>query len=114
MVLIDLGKLTKGRVRMLTGHPRGLEARSLYDLDNVAAEDWEMEIIAPDDLDTITPSFVQGFLARSIDQVGAEEFVRRLNIGALPRHLRQDIETGVRRLLLRRGVDSEGLLARLH
>jgi predicted subunit of tRNA(5-methylaminomethyl-2-thiouridylate) methyltransferase len=113
MANIDLGRLTRGEVRMLTGHPRGLAAREFFELDTLF-NSGVVSIVAPDEIDTITPSFLQGFLARSIDQLGSDVFVQRVQLGKLPSHLRKDFETGIRRLLLRRGEDTEALIARLH
>ncbi len=97
---IDLSLLTQNRVTMLTGHPRGLSARELFDLDHLDDADGQVEILAPEDLDTITPSFVQGFLAASLSKLGADRLRMKYDVSRLPSVLQEDFETGIQRLLL--------------
>ncbi|THD71641.1 hypothetical protein E7681_17735 [Thalassobius vesicularis] len=100
MLTIDLSKLTRHKVTMLTGHPRGLEARTMYALDAIDGADETAVIVAPVELDTITPSFVQGFLAASLRHLGEENLRRKYDVSHLPSFLQEDFETGLQRLLL--------------
>ena len=97
---IDLRLLTKGKVTMLTGHIRGLSARTMYDLDALDNNADAVSIVAPDNLDTITPSFVQGFLASSLQTMGVERLREQYDFSRLPSFLQEDFETGIQRLLL--------------
>ena len=99
MVHIDLGELTKGEVHMLTGHPRGLKARELYGLDDADKDGDVIVIVAPKDLDIVTPSFVQGLLARSVNSESSKELTSRIDLSNLPRLIRDDFETGIERVL---------------
>ena len=101
MQTLDLALLTQNRVAMLTGHERGVQARDFFHLDDLEQQDEELIIVAPADHDTITPSFVQGFLARSVHRLGSDCIYRKYNLGQLPQTLRDDIEIGVKRILLR-------------
>lgn len=100
MLTVDLAKLTQNKVSMLTGHPRGLEARKLYELDAADGGPEAVVIVAPEELDTITPSFVQGFLAASLKALGEAELRNKYDISNLPSFLQEDFETGLQRLLL--------------
>ncbi|MBM2322034.1 MULTISPECIES: hypothetical protein [Marivita] len=102
MTQIDLSRLTRNEVTMLTGHPRGLSARELFDLDSLDSFDEPVDIVAPTNLDTITPSFVQGFLAGSLSHMGVEKLRLKYRLSKLPDVLREDFETGIQRLLLHR------------
>ena len=97
---IDLSLLTKDKVTMLTGHPRGLSARELYNLDQLDSSIDAVSIVAPEGLDTITPSFVQGFLAGSLRAIGVERLRKKYDLSHLPSFLQDDFETGIQRLLL--------------
>lgn len=100
MTQIDLSRLTQNEVTMLTGHPRGLSARKLFDLDNLDDSENVVTIVAPRNLDTVTPSFVQGFFAASISRLGVEGLKARYSLSMLPGILREDFETGIERLRL--------------
>lgn len=101
MAQIDLKLLTKGEVFMLSGAPRGVAARELFKLDQLEQTDEAISICAPEDLDTVTPSFVQGFLAKSVVNLGAERFKSRFDLSGLPEYLAKDFLVGIERLLMR-------------
>ncbi len=100
MATVDLARLTKNEVSMLTGHERGVQARALFSLDSLDVQDDVVRIVAPTNLDTITPSFVQGFLARSISQLGRDRLFTKYDFSTLPAALREDFVTGIERLAM--------------
>lgn len=106
MATIDLTKLTKGEVRMLTGLPRGLSAREHFELDRLDQMGEPVVILAPDDLDTVTPSFVQGFLARSLMALGKDRFVEKFDLSKLDGLIASDFRIGMERLLRRKAFDA--------
>lgn len=101
MHLIDLSALTKNEVVMLSGEPRGVAAREVFLGDEVPHTE-NLKIVAPDDLITITPSFVQGFFSARMDAVGIEAFDGLLDLSELPDHLKSDIRDGLNKLRYRR------------
>lgn len=101
MPKIDLTQLTKGEVRMLTGRPRGLSARILFHMDDLDVCEGSVILLAPDSLDAVTPSFVQGFLANSLRRLGATKFRTKFDLSRLPSRIREDINLGMERLLSR-------------
>lgn len=103
MSSIDLLKLTKGEVRSLSGHDRGLAARGLFELDRLDVEAEPVVVQAPTDLDALTPSFVQGLFAASISRLGPEKFYAHYNFD-VSQHLKTDIELGVNRVLMKRNI----------
>ena len=103
---IDLSRLTKQKVTMLTGQQRGVSARELYRLDELDQKPDKVVVVAPDDLDTITPSFVQGFLAASLSRLGANELRKKYDMSNLPKMLQTDFQTGIERLLLHERSDA--------
>ncbi len=100
MATVDLARLTKNEVSMLTGHERGVQARELFSLDRLEALNDVVRIVAPASLDTITPSFVQGFLARSISELGRDQLLSKYDFSNLPAVLREDFVTGIERLAI--------------
>lgn len=101
---IDLTALTKDRVRMLSGHDRGSEARKFFDIDRLEAEDDEIVIVAPDSLDAVTPSFVQGLFAQSKTlPFGRDGFLRKYRFNT-SEFVKEDILVGIDRLLMKRSL----------
>ncbi|MHA3977429.1 hypothetical protein ACW9UR_07090 [Halovulum sp. GXIMD14794] len=105
MTQLNLESLTRGEVRMLTGHQRGVSARDHFDLVTLEKSGDVIELVAPRNLDTVTPSFVQGFLAGSIARLGADGFSRVFSFEGLPNLIREDFEIGVERLIARQSKD---------
>ncbi len=103
MTAIDLQTLTRGEVRSLSGHDRGLAAREYFHLDGLDAAPEEVVVIAPSTLDALTPSFVQGLFAASVHALGKEGFFKHYSF-RLPKHLMTDVRLGVDRVLMRRTI----------
>jgi hypothetical protein len=101
MHLIDLAALTKNEVVMLSGEPRGVAAREKF-LGEDLPRDIYLKVVAPEDLITITPSFVQGFFSARMDSVGLDWFESHLDLSELPEHLMNDIWDGLNKLKYRR------------
>lgn len=101
MHLVDFSLLTKDEVVMLSGEPRGVAAREEF-LPSSISDDQEIKVVAPEDLVTITPSFVQGFFSQRMDAVGLEAFEKNLDMSSLPVHLQKDIRDGLDKLRYRR------------
>lgn len=94
---IHLSDLTRGgEVRNLSGHERGLEARRYFSLDDADATGEPVEVVVPDEVYTLTPSFFQGMFSKSVHAVGGdrEKFFAHFHFKASALILRQ-IERGV-------------------
>lgn len=71
--MIDLDILTdNGKVHNLSGHDRGLAARQMFGLDQFDDQEAEIEIHVPDHIYAVSPSFVQGLLAASLQKFGLD------------------------------------------
>jgi hypothetical protein len=101
MKRVDLSKFVSANVRVLIGHDRGVAIREDTDLDALDQSDEEVVIAIPSTLATLTPSFVQGFLAGSIRRLGEDRFHARYRFEAPP-HLSTDIQAGIDRVLTSR------------
>lgn len=71
MNTIDLNDLTDGRAQNLSGHERGAQAREAFGLDALD-ENGIVDVIVPDELYAIAPSFFQGMFAQSVKHLGSE------------------------------------------
>ena len=101
MTQIDLGKLTSEKSKVLAGHLRGVAARELYELDQLEAAGERIAVLAPKYLETISPSFVQGFLGDTVAHAKPDEVERMFDFSSLPPFLRDDFRIGLERLFLR-------------
>jgi len=103
MFTVDLEKLTRGEVTSLSGQPRGLEARKYFDLNQLDEVDEHVIVTAPENLEALTPSFVQGMFANSVHRLGRERFFDHYQFAISP-ELRADIDVGIERALMRREI----------
>ena len=103
MPKIDLRALTRGEVTSLSGQPRGLEARRFFDLNSLDDLDETVVVVAPENLDALTPSFVQGMFASSVHKLGPERFYQHYIFQISP-ELHSDVVVGVERALMRREI----------
>lgn len=74
--MIDLNRLTEdGRIHNLSGHDRGLAAREEFKLDKFDDAGARVDIVVPDHIYAVSPSFVQGLLAASMQRAGLDRTV---------------------------------------
>ena len=100
---IELVTLTKGEVHSLSGHDRGLAAREMFELGRLDSAPEPVTVRAPDNLDALSPSFVQGLFADSVHSLGRERFYTHYKFDVAA-HLRTDIDLGVNRVLMQRKI----------
>ncbi len=100
---IDLGSLSGGKVLVLAGPERGLAARDRFDMDALDQSSERIEIVAPSDLEAISPSFVQGFLGKSFNLLG-EQGLRQKYDFKLDDLLIEDMLDGIKRLKMQREI----------
>lgn len=73
MIEIRLEDLTRGEVSVLSGHERGVSARTLFEMDRLDSSPEPVDIVIPETLEAVTPSFVQGFFGRSFKALGGKD-----------------------------------------
>ena len=99
---IELEKLTKGEVRMLSGHERGLSAREYFQIEKLEQSCAKIIILADPKLDAITPSFVQGFWGGSERLAQGRENFLSLYEFKTSDLIKDDFVAGLDRLLMKR------------
>ncbi len=104
---INLGELTDGgKVANLSGRHRGLAARAHFGLDWHSASEVKPAVInVPADLDSITPSFLQGMFGSSMQAVGSSRarFLEVFHFVASA-HLMGQLEDGISAMLTSRDL----------
>lgn len=89
MPTIKLAELTKNQVRSLSGQERGFTARTHFGLDKLDRTPGPVIISVPDDIDSISPSFLRGMFSLSIIALGASAFLSHYVFDARPQILKQ-------------------------
>ena len=88
---------------VLAGTERGTAAREHYSMDELDKGDEEVVVSAPENLEAISPSFVQGFLAGSFRHLGQEGLYSKYRF-ELSDILLEDIRDGIKRLVMKRRI----------
>ncbi|MGP1354550.1 MAG: hypothetical protein ACTS1Z_14635 [Parasphingopyxis sp.] len=105
--MIDLAELTDGgRIANLSGRHRGLAAMTKFGLDWTNAESVRpMEVIVPDTIDSITPSFIQGMFGKTFEILGhsRDAFYGKFQFRASP-SIADQVERGVTAILTSRDL----------
>lgn len=99
---INFADLTRGEVTSLAGHERGLSAREHFHLDQLDNVEGSIRVLAPQNLDALTPSFVQGMFASSVHRLG-DRFFEHYQFVVGPEIL-SDIKVGIQRAQMRREI----------
>jgi hypothetical protein len=101
MATLDLNPLTEdGRVHNLTGRDLGRRARENLGLSDLDAGVDSVEVLVPDHVYLITPSFFIGMFAKSVSFHGSvEAFFDKYQFTSPPQVLRQ-IQDSARRAYL--------------
>jgi len=88
--VVDLGKARGDRdVHNLAGRERGSSVRRHFDLDRLDQSQDRVQVVVPNDLYAISPSFFLGMFSQSINRLGRDGFLRKYTFKAEPWLLRQ-------------------------
>lgn len=101
MAQIMLNELTKDQVRSLSGQERGVNARAYFHIDELDQQAQPVVVIVPDELDSLSPSFLQGMFSLSIRTMGADRFRQHYVFDASPAILFQ-VDRAIKNTLIDR------------
>ena len=74
MAMINIDELTGfGKVHTLSGHPKGVAARQKFELDALDKSSEPVQIVVPDHLFGLSPSFIQGLFTASVRYFGNDK-----------------------------------------
>lgn len=100
---IDLTSLVGDNVHVLAGMERGIAARKAFEMDLLDAGDEGVVIVAPDNLEAIAPSFVQGFFSKTLSVLGEKGLLEKYRF-ELDSFLTEDMTNGIKRLKMSRKI----------
>lgn len=106
METLDLSELTEeGRVHNLTGRDLGKRARKSYHVEDLDASGESVNVLIPDDVFLITPSFFIGMFAKSVASQGSvDAFFEKYKFKSPPQVLRQVRDAARRALIVSRSL----------
>jgi hypothetical protein len=74
---IDLNDFRTEGAKVFTGRPRGKKVRIASKIDQVEKEYDEVELIIPDYVRSINPSFFEEFLVNVVSKLGEQKFFEK-------------------------------------
>lgn len=86
--------------RVFTGRDRGISVRTDSRIDQLEAESEKVQIIIPEDIGSINPSFLEEFLYNVVIKLQAEAFFRKFEFINNGRYkITNDLQEAVERIL---------------
>jgi len=86
--------------KVFTGRTRGKDVRIKANIDNLEPKFENIQIIIPEDVSSINPSFLEEFLENVVTKLGKENFLKKfafINNGRYK--IREDLEEAIDRIL---------------
>jgi hypothetical protein len=77
---IDLELYRTPGAKVFTGRPRGVDVRQKSKIDQLESENDLIEIVVPNDIASINPSFLEEFFENVVRKLGESEFYRKFKI----------------------------------
>ena len=99
-IIINLNDFRTEGSKVFTGRDRGIQVRKDSNIDNLLNENKNIEIIIPEDIRSINPSFLEEFLLNAVRKFGKNLFFEKVkftNPGKY--HIGDDIEEAVDSIL---------------
>ena len=94
----------KGTVNNLSGKERGIAARQKFKLDQFDTENEKIDVLIPETMDVITPSFFQGLFSQSIIKLGGKDaFLKHYKFKASAEIMKW-INRGIDRCVMKRSA----------
>jgi len=86
--------------KVFTGRDRGLQVRNESDLDKKVDDGNEIEVVVPEDIYSINPSFLEEFFFNAVKKLGRNEFYERVHIKNEGSYkIKRDLDEAVDRIL---------------
>ena len=114
-VVIDLeeyrvvDKDTGSKSRVFAGRPRGENVRDLSKIDDLVDNNKMVEVIVPDDIRALNPSFIEEFLFNVVKKFGPTGYKEKVSFTSPSGHFKFEskLQEGVNRIMRRMsGLDS--------
>lgn len=86
--------------KVFTGRDRGIEVRTKSSIDQMEKEADAVEIVVPNDIRSINPSFLEEFLFNVVISLGEERFYKKFKFVASGRYdIESDLKEAVESIL---------------
>lgn len=99
---IDLTRFLAPESKIFAGRDRGEDIRLKSEIDNLIRDNEELLIVIPQDIITISPSFMEEYFYNIVKELGKEIFFQRVkfeNPGNYP--IKSNLETAISRIMRR-------------
>jgi len=97
---IDLSEFRTPGSKVFTGRDRGIDVRNNSKIDELISKSNHIEIIVPDDIRSINPSFLEEFLINVVQKLGKNNFYKNVFFKTSGRYnIEDDLEEAVESIL---------------
>lgn len=79
-IVIDLNKYKAEGSKVFTGRDRGQSVREKSKIDSLAEQSGNIQIIVPEDIYSINPSFLEEFLVNVVQSLGKVGFWKKFSL----------------------------------
>lgn len=98
--IIDLANFRTIGSKVFTGRDRGIDVRNSSKIDELASLDNKIQIVVPEDIRSINPSFLEEFLINVVLKLGKEQFYKNINFLTSGRYkIEEDLHEAVDSIL---------------
>ncbi len=97
---IDLSNFRTAGSKVFTGRDRGIFVRNNSKIDELVSTNDHIDILVPDDIRSINPSFLEEFLINVVQKLGKEKFYRNIFFKTSGRYnIEEDLQEAVDSIL---------------
>ncbi|KOY85059.1 hypothetical protein AD998_01855 [bacterium 336/3] len=98
--IINLEEYRTPSAKVFSGRPRGKEVREKSGIDELENKFDKIEIIIPDDIYAINPSFLEEFLLNIVTKLKEDDFYKRIKFTTHGEYeIEEDLHEAVSRIL---------------
>lgn len=98
---INLEDYRTAGAKVFTGRTKGIRIRNESGIDSLINEGKNVEIIIPENIMSVNPSFLEELLTNVVNSLGKEEFFKRVKFSSTSKRydIQDDLEEAVDRIL---------------
>jgi len=99
-VVINLQDYRTPGSRLFTGRDRGIEVRKKSKINEIEKSAAHIRLLIPEDIGSVNPSFLEGFLLDVVIKLGADRFMEKFEVVNTGHYqVKEDLEEAVDRIL---------------
>jgi|SRR6218665_413471 len=98
--IIDLEKFRTIGSKVFTGRDRGIYVRKNSKIDELISKNEHIQIVVPNDIRSINPSFLEEFLINAVQRLGKEKFYTNVAFKTSGKYsIEEDLQEAVESIL---------------